>query len=227
MKIRKNKSAFLFNVAARISARFRMHIMRDRFLLALSRWHKEDGDKMLRFSYDGLDSESVVWDIGGFYGDWSARMNKRYGCHIHIFEPIPDCVRSMEARFAENSKITIHPYALSDATGSCIFYDQGQGSSAFRTGGSEVICNKKSVTDVLTEIDYEIDLLKINVEGGEYEVLPALIHDGIERIKYLTIQFHNFIPDAERRRREIREALAQTHEEVWCYHFVWETWKRR
>ena len=37
----------------------------------------------------------------------------------------------------------------------------------------------------------EIDLLKINIEGGEYDVIPRLLDTKmINKIKYIQIQFH-------------------------------------
>lgn len=71
-----------------------------------------------------------------------------------------------------------------------------------------------------------IDLMKINIEGGEYDLLPALVETGeIRRIGYLQIQFHNFTKSARVERDRIREALKETHDEVRCFPFVWEFWK--
>ena len=73
-----------------------------------------------------------------------------------------------------------------------------------------------------------IDVAKINIEGGEYDLLPAIIAaDEMRRFALLQIQFHLF----EERYIAIREAilhdLAKTHEQDWCYEFVWEQWSLR
>jgi FkbM family methyltransferase len=211
----------------RVARRLRAHLLRDPFLLALQRWHRDRGDETLRLEFP-LTSDSLVFDIGGFHGAWAHEIHRRYRCRIDIFEPMPRCVEALRARFAGEAKIRIFPWALSDASGPVTFYDCAEGSGAFvRRGAAEIRCEKKDVAEVLAAASGDIDLVKINIEGGEYQLLPALLRNGIERIRCLVIQFHNFIPDAEGRRREIRERLSRTHHEQWCYPFVWESWVRK
>ncbi len=74
----------------------------------------------------------------------------------------------------------------------------------------------------------QVALAKINIEGGEYELLERLIATGrIRSIENLQVQFHNFWPEAASRMRAIQDALAATHEPTYQYRFVWENWKRR
>ncbi len=73
-----------------------------------------------------------------------------------------------------------------------------------------------------------IDLLKINVEGSEFLILPDIISKKIiNKIKYLQVQFHTFFPNSKKLRDEIREKLTETHEEEWNYTYVWESWKKK
>jgi hypothetical protein len=41
----------------------------------------------------------------------------------------------------------------------------------------------------------------------------------------IQVQFHDFVPDAEIRRDEIRRALSATHHLTYDYPFVWENWR--
>jgi hypothetical protein len=41
------------------------------------------------------------------------------------------------------------------------------------------------------------------------------------------VQFHDFVPNAEPRMRQIQQALAETHELTYAYPFVWENWRRK
>jgi len=67
--------------------------------------------------------------------------------------------------------------------------------------------------------------MKINIEGGEYEIIPYLIVSGhIKNIKQLQIQFHNFIPDSLNRMKSIQNDLSLTHIQTFSYEFVWENW---
>jgi len=73
-----------------------------------------------------------------------------------------------------------------------------------------------------------VDLMKINIEGAEYALLERMIETGLtERVGSFMIQFHEWHPGAYRRRRKVRQALAETHSSVWNYDFVWEKWDRR
>ena len=70
--------------------------------------------------------------------------------------------------------------------------------------------------------------MKINIEGGEFSVLPNLIeNNNISNINNLQVQFHNFIDDAENLRAKIRNDLSQTHELTYDYFFVWENWEKK
>ena len=101
------------------------------------------------------------------------------------------------------------------------------GSSVHKAGSKSQTIQLRSVVDFinLNKIE-QIELLKINIEGGEYEVLPALIESGlIDRIKNLQIQFHDFIPNAVQKRDAIRNDLSKTHKLTYDYYFVWENWE--
>lgn len=208
------------------STQYRLRILRDPQEIDFQRWHRDGGDQRLRFDYP-LTENSVIFDVGGYKGAWSQAMFKRYGCRIYIFEPMPEFVAELERRFAGNQKVTICPYALAIYTGSVTFYDQGEGSSTLGNGGAPITLPARSITDVLAEVSGDVDLVKMNIEGGEFELLPSLLDHGIERVKFLTVQFHNFVPQALAKRDSIRRRLSRTHDEEWCYLFTWETWKRK
>jgi hypothetical protein len=70
--------------------------------------------------------------------------------------------------------------------------------------------------------------MKINIEGAEYDLLERLdAASWLHRIGALSIQFHEWHPQAHRRRRRIRQMLRRTHDQVWCYGWVWELWAMR
>ncbi len=45
-------------------------------------------------------------------------------------------------------------------------------------------------------------------------------------VRQYQIQFHNFVENAVDRRIQISRALSETHEQTWCYTFVWENWRK-
>ena len=73
----------------------------------------------------------------------------------------------------------------------------------------------------------EIDLIKINIEGGEFELLERMFEQGlVAKCKNIQIQFHDFFPEAKSLRQDIRERLKETHHLTYDYYFVWENWER-
>ena len=71
---------------------------------------------------------------------------------------------------------------------------------------------------------YDKDLIKINIVGGEYEVLEILLKNNMISIfKNIQVQFHDFIVDnAKERMNAIQKKLALTHVLTFQYEFVWE-----
>lgn len=178
-----------------------------------------------------LDADSVVVDAGAYDGEWTEQIVTRYGATVHAFEPAPPAVEALTARVADMAGVVCHPYALgaSDATVSIAL--DGPGSSVHADSGlfGSADVRVRDVVDVLDELGVdELDLLKVNIEGSEYDLLDRLVETGwLPRIRQVSVQFHEWHPDAYRRRRRIRRALRRTHEQAWNYPWVWEFWTLR
>lgn len=87
---------------------------------------------------------------------------------------------------------------------------------------------RKEFFKTLSDLDIaKVNLMKINIEGGEY---PLLMHiadnDKLGLVDEYQIQFHNFIEDAEHKRESIIKSLSKTHKRTWCYTFVWENGRK-
>lgn len=212
-------------IIGKVMRLFRREVLRDPFLLEIKRWFRDDGDNTLRLDYP-LNPDSIVWDLGGYQGDFAHQIYQRYGCRVFLFEPMPAFHAQCVARFAGNDKITCLKFGLSDKAGWFDISESADASSFVRGNGAGQQAELRPITEVFDELGLNcVDLLKINIEGGEYEVLPALIDTGlIDRVRYIQVQFHNFVPGASAKRDTIRTALAKTHVEMWNYPFVWESW---
>lgn len=193
-------------------------------------WFRDQGDKTLRVEYD-LDDSSIVFDLGGYEGQWSSDIFGRYCCSIHVFEPVESFASTIEGRFSRNERIVLHRFGLSDRTFRTQIYLDKDATSIFgstifgSTTESEEISLVRA-SDFLEESGIaKIDLVKINIEGGEYDLLEHLLDCGIAaRIMNIQVQFHSFVPDAERRMARIQQRLKETHYLTYQYLFVWENW---
>lgn len=171
-----------------------------------------------------LTKDSVILDIGGYKGDFAEAMSHKYGAKVHIFEPVAEFAEECSNRFLGRAGIVVHRYGLSNCDEDVKITKCGEASSIFVSGAeTESIVLK----DVASEsvLHKKIDLVSMNIEGGEYTVLRRLIETGlIKNCKNVQIQFHTTYTSPANERNEIRELLSQTHIETYCYPFVWENW---
>ena len=190
------------------------------------KWFADGGDSKFRFNYD-LDDESIVLDLGGYRGQWASDLYSRYRCNIFIFEPVGYFVEQIRARFKKNNQIEIFPYGIGGKTRSEKIHISGDGSSIF--GTSKTVEDIK-IVDVKEWINKKkigkIDLAKINIEGGEYELLDRLIETNmIGVIKNIQVQFHNISHSSCYQMEQIQKELRKTHVPTYQYKFVWENWR--
>ena len=73
-----------------------------------------------------------------------------------------------------------------------------------------------------------IDLLKLNVEGEEYNILYRLIEsNNIHKINKFQIQYHSFVTGYVNKRNYINEFLKNNnYKQIYSYEFIWEEWEK-
>ena len=79
-------------------------------------WWAADPQEQQRYEYD-LTSDSLVFDLGGYRGDWASDMFARHMCCVEVFEPVPHYAQDIETRFANNPKIKVHALGLAGQSG--------------------------------------------------------------------------------------------------------------
>jgi len=204
-------------------------ILRDADAIEFRRWFTDRGDERLRLNYNDLNPESVVFDIGGYKGDFAYQINMKYDCLVYIFEPHPAYFAQCVERFASNPKVKVLNYGVSNQDSKLRLIESADGSSFHNDQlkhDNTVECYVREFFGVVKELEVtNIDLMKINIEGGEFPLLEHL--STLNNFNFVTnyqIQFHKFYPNAIASRNEITRILSMTHTRLWCYEFVWESW---
>jgi len=192
------------------------------------RWWSDGGDEMFRYDYE-LNNDSFVMDLGGYKGQWASDIYARYNCRVLVFEPVKLFAEKIEERFKKNPRVQVFCLALGKNRGQEVIALSGNGSSVYRNGQ---VIETIEIEDVVEFFDKHniksVDLMKVNIEGGEYELLPRLLESGlVKRIKHIQIQFHDVGPDSEMCMGKICRELEKTHRPTYQYKFVWENWVRR
>lgn len=191
-------------------------------------WVALAGDQTLRLEYD-LGPDSIVLDLGAYRGDFAQQIIDRYGSRLYLSEPVPIYVDALRERFAGIEKVVILPFAVGAEDGTLNFSIEGDATSSFRSGQASIVAPVKRITQVFAELGLDrVDLLKINIEGAEYEILEALADSGrISDVLNIQVQFHDFVENAQEKLSRLRDRLAETHYPTYMHTFVWENWRRR
>ncbi|MCA9008814.1 MAG: FkbM family methyltransferase [Planctomycetaceae bacterium] len=194
---------------------------------AMRRWRSDHGDETLRLNYS-LNSESVVLDLGGYRGDWAHNIHERYGCTVHVFEPVQSFADGIVRRFDGNEAIHVHRCGLGSTTRDERIGLSADASSMFHSEGAQETIRIVDAAAWFAEHDVpRVDLMKINIEGGEYELLERMLDTGLaSRVENIQVQFHNLAVDSETRMNNILQRLQASHQPTYQYHFVWENWQR-
>lgn len=145
--------------------------------------YEDEINKPIRLS---LKPGNVAIDIGGNIGLQSLRMSQCVGPQgvVIAFEPLAYLRNKFNRNMALNkvSNVKLMPYALSDQESSAEFkinpntWNQGAFSIAGKDEGTEVQKVDIKVGDDLSEIQAldRLDLVKIDVEGFEFQVMKGL-----------------------------------------------------
>jgi FkbM family methyltransferase len=146
----------------------------------------------------GIHEDAVIYS-GGVGEDitFEQELIRRYGVKIHVFDPSPVAAQTIEQ--ANNDRLFFKPVGLTAAGTGQFTIGGGTGSSTWlKAAGKAVEGEGLNCTSLLVEMRKNghdsIDLLKIDIEGFEYEVLESCLSQRIP-IKQLCVEFHDFFPE--------------------------------
>ncbi|GAB4027557.1 MAG: hypothetical protein Fur0011_5940 [Candidatus Microgenomates bacterium] len=200
------------------------------WLKNLEKWNRDWGDVSRRINYN-LNEKSIVFDIGGYKGQWASDIYAKYHCTLYIFEPIKKYASFIKKRFSSHNNIHVLSMGASIKNHSRFLYIDNEKSST--NIESEAAKSKRTKVKMIDLCKYikdnnikHIDLMKINIEGDEYDLLNKIIStETVKCIDNLQVQFHRFIDDSVNKRRKIRKLLRKTHKQTYNYPFIWENWE--
>lgn len=202
------------------------NIVRDPYFVQVKRWSQARGDETLRTNHP-LTAKSLVFDVGAYRGDFAHRIRTTFNCSVWAFEPVAQFAAEVRNRFRDDPRVSVFQFGLASTAGELVMHQCGDGSSTYRRRKSSASCVARmaAIADVVAKVEGDVDLAEINIEGGEYDLVPTLLEHA-SKFRRLQIQFHHFVPGAAEKRAAIRAALSLTHRELWCFPFVWEAWER-
>lgn len=147
---------------------------------------------------DLLNEDSIVYSFGiGEDISFDSAVIKNHSCHVFGFDPTPKSINWIKAQKAPD-RFHFHEFGISDRSGSLDFYlpknkEYVSGSLIVQENidtSNKVNVQVKSLKDIMRELGHKhIDLLKMDIEGSEYDVIDNILSENIS-ITQILIEFH-------------------------------------
>ena len=191
-------------------------------------WYDADGNNTHAITYP-LTEQSIVVDLGAFKGVWAKQIIQKYNPYVYLLEPVDTFYNSLVNKFESNPKVHIINSGIAVEDCNDILYLNDDSTSKFTNQHENKIqANFISIESLLNIINKNVDLVQINIEGAEYDLLDYMIDTNlIENFTNIQIQFHTFIDDAEKRRKQIQKKLSKKFTKLFDYPFVFEGWSKK
>jgi FkbM family methyltransferase len=145
-----------------------------------------------------LNSESVVIDAGAHRGEFSRTLMERYGCQCQLIEANPE----LATQLTEQNFNRVLPAALSAKDGFATFIKRKnpEHGGIFSWSKEDSDSTAEVVTVSLETIVRQsgltrIDMLKLDIEGAEFELIGKTSDPLLASIGQITVEFHDFLPD--------------------------------
>jgi FkbM family methyltransferase len=157
------------------------------------------------FTPEDLNADSIVYSLGvGDDIDFDLSLIEKYGAEVHAFDPTPSSIDMLDARDLPQ-QFAFHPWAVSATDGSLMLYPHLKKDGTKSDVMYTMIAEEETVDDAIEVPAYSlstiserlghdrIDLMKMDIEGAEYEVLDGLLSSSIKPTQLL-VEFHHRFP---------------------------------
>ena len=166
---------------------------------------------------------AVVYSIGiGKDITFDRAMLRHHRCHIHAFDPTPKAIHYLEDKVPA-SDFAFYAYGITAGrSGSQTFYlprDVNATSGSLvatdeMDPGRAIEVEMRTFGDITQALGHRhVDVLKMDIEGAEYEVIPEILASEVT-IGQLLLEFHDRMFDTEvfRSRETVRHLRAAGYE---------------
>jgi FkbM family methyltransferase len=147
---------------------------------------------------EGLDASSTIYSFGlGNDVSFDLELIQRFGCKVHGFDPSPPVAQWIGAQNLPANYV-FHDYGLGTSDGEISFFAPSARSGMFSTSNqhrhvstTEIRLPVRTLSTITAALRSScIDVLKMDIEGAEYDLLPAIVQCPVP-IRQLLIEFHH------------------------------------
>ncbi len=188
------------------------------FAITHSCKRKTLGNKNASFTVnpDAISSSDIVYSFGiGTDISFDLQLINLYGLKVFAFDPTPKSIEWLsKQKLPENFKA--FPLGIANYSGEADFFlpkneNYVSASMTSRQSDSFVRVKVKTLADIAKELGHTtIDILKMDIEGAEYDVIDDILKSDI-KIHQLLIEFHHrFHPEGSNITRSAIKKLKQS-----------------
>ncbi len=147
---------------------------------------------------DELSEESVVYSFGvGTDISFDLELIRRFGTIVHAFDPTPRSVAWVQSQELPK-KFIFHDYGIGSQDGSVVFHPPENSNFVSysvlprgRVTAPPVEAPVSRLATIMKKLGHaKIDVLKMDIEGAEYEVLCDLLSCKVP-VRQLLVEFHH------------------------------------
>ena len=173
-----------------------------------------------RIAKPTIQNAKTIFDIGGHLGFFSERcLSLNPHLQLHYFEPFDALFQQAKIRLQNFApQITFNPFAIASSTGTATFtfnasktMQSSKATSFLNPAGIPQQVHTQSLNQYIKEQKiWSIDLVKLDIEGMEFEVLFALEPATRSSIKALLCEVH-LLTESEAAQFPHLQSLLSTH----------------
>jgi FkbM family methyltransferase len=199
----------------------------------VEKYFLQGGDDAFLLQHDKQE-EQVIVDLGSYTGLWSSKIDKKvFNSSIYVVEPVFSFIEKTNLSSCNNNSILKLNFGIDSKlqeNQSCekqIFINNDS-TSLYQKSNKTEICKFFNISHLFKQTASSIDLLQVNIEGEEYDFFSELIElSFLKNIRTFQVQFHKGIDNCEQKRNKLRTQFKNMgFEEVFCFPFVWEKWRK-
>ncbi len=185
-------------------------------------FHEDD-----RYDYP-LTPDSVVLDLGCYEGTFAAKIHEKYGCQVFAFEPVTPFFERCRDRFnGHHPKVIVLNLAVGGKEGEVEGRIKGDMSGLYADQGEPWKAKMVTMRQALQFVGPRVvALLKINIEGGEFDLLEDMVRDDLmKNFDNIQVQWHAVVPNAIERYKDLQGELSKTHHLTFDAGWIWQNWR--
>lgn len=151
-------------------------------------------------SIAGIDGNSVVYSFGaGTNISFDLDLHQRTGAQVHVFDPTPRSIEWIQSQPLP-AGVVFHPFGIGAVDGEITFYPPRRETSSHfspvkrygdRQYGKAIKAPVFTLGSIMDKLGHDhVDLVKLDIEGGEFDVIGDLANPAVGAAQAL-IEFHH------------------------------------